>query len=136
MQDKKVLALIILTIFAIISLIYGIRASAKRRPSSSALPSAETVSLLPAKGSSGVERRAKRTKFTSWKRSPFVHATTASPELVLSGIIWHKDKPKAMIGDAILMKGDRIAGNTVVDIKPDRVILNDGIKDFEIKIEK
>jgi hypothetical protein len=100
MHDKKVSALIILMILAVISLIYGIRASAKRGVSS-ALPSAETASLLPEKGSLRIERRAKRTKFTSWKRSPFVPTAAVSSTLVLSGIIWHKDKPKVMIGDAI-----------------------------------
>ncbi len=95
-----------------------------------------TESLLPLKGSMGVERRAGRTKITSWKRSPFVPSAAASTERVLNGNIWSKTKPKAMIGDTILMKGDRIAEYMVVDIKPDRVILNDGEKDFEIKLEK
>lgn len=134
MQDKKVLALIILVIFAIISLIHGITAPAKRKIRTAA--SSKTESLLPAKGSFGVERRAKRTKFTSWKRSPFVPSGMTSTELILNGIIWNKTRPKAMIGDAIVVKGDRIAQNTVVDIKPDRVILNDGTKDFELKLEK
>ena len=54
----------------------------------------------------------------------------------MNGIIWNKTKPKAMIGDAIVVKGDTIGANKVVDIQPNRVILNDGTKDFELKIEK
>jgi hypothetical protein len=41
-----------------------------------------------------------------------------------------------MIGDIMVVKGDTIGGNKVIDIQPKRVILNDGIKDFELKIEK
>src|SRR3989338_584463 len=137
MENKKVIILIVLTVFAVISLIYGItaipkgravRAAVSQRPS----PDADTyvAKTLPSS-----ERRFKRSKFTSWRRSPFVPVSTAATsKLVLSGIAWNKDKPKAMIGDAIVMKGDEIDGNKVIDIKPDRIILNDGTKDFELKI--
>lgn len=135
MQNKKVVILIVLSIFAAISLIHGLTARPK---AGSAVPAITApVSMVPDKGVLSVERRAKRSKFTSWKKSPFVPSgTPASSNLVLSGIIWNKDKPKAMIGDTIVTKGANIAGNTVVDIKPDRVILNDGTKDFELKMGK
>jgi hypothetical protein len=41
-----------------------------------------------------------------------------------------------MIGDSIVTKGDVVNDNKVVDIKPDRVILNDGVNNFELKMEK
>ena len=41
-----------------------------------------------------------------------------------------------MIGEAIVAKGGKVEGNTIVDIKPDRVILNDGTKNFELKLEQ
>ncbi len=135
MQNKKVVILIILSVFAAISLIHGLTA----RPKAISAPPAITApgSMVPAQGILSVERRAKRSKFTSWKKSPFVPSgLPASSDLVLSGIIWNKDKPKAMIGDMIVSKGANIAGNTVVDIKSDRVILNDGTKDFELKMGK
>jgi type II secretory pathway component PulC len=135
MQNKKVIILIALAIFAVISLIHGIMAKPKAK---TAIPGIITAGELQApQGGLFVERRAKRSKFTSWKRSPFVASgTSTSSNLVLSGVIWNKDKPKAMIGDIIVTKGSKIEGNTVVDIKPDRVILNDGTKDFELKIAK
>ena len=59
-----------------------------------------------------------------------------SSSLSLNGIIWDKKNPKAMLGDAFVKKGDTVGGNKVVDIKKDRVILNDGSKDFELNLEK
>ena len=41
-----------------------------------------------------------------------------------------------MIGDAIVRKGDKVGSNTVVDVQKDKVILNDGAKNFELKLEK
>lgn len=134
MHNKKVLALIVLIIFAVISITYGIRTTAKGKKGKAAITGRER--LASQKSPISVERRAKRSKYASWKRSPFVPSGAVSSDLVLNGIIWSKDRPKAMIGSVIVCKGDNIAENKVVDIKPDRVILNDGIKDFELKLEK
>lgn len=142
MKDKKVIILIVLGIGAVISIIYGITTPAKweARPDAAAASKSlnhVAVTRVESKAAQPAERRYKRSAYTSWKRSPFVPAgTSVSSSLVLSGIIWNKDKPKAMIGDAIVLKGDTVGGNKVVDIKPDSVILNDGTKDFELKIEK
>ena len=140
MQDKKVVALIILTVLVAISLIYGVTASPKGRAKSAANAERQVAIAPPqsAKNVISTERLAKRSQFKAWKRNPFATGLTASTmtELTLNGIIWNKTKPKAMIGDAMVVKGDTISGNKVVDIQPNRVILNDGTKDFELKIEK
>jgi len=81
-------------------------------------------------------------KVSSWVRDPFSGKTyismrkseSVSKALTLAGIIWDKDKPAALINDRIVNVGDRIGGNTVVSIKNDRVLLNDGTNDFELKI--
>lgn len=134
MKDKKVTALIVLAVLAVISLIYGMTAAPKRRAASSAVNEAER--LLPRSGSIGVERRAKKSGFTSWKRSPFAPSGAPSTALVLNGILGNGKNIKAMVGDVIVGNGDKIGNNTVVDIKPDRVILNDGIRDFELKLKE
>jgi len=54
----------------------------------------------------------------------------------LSGILEHGKEFKAMIGDAIVGKGDMIDGNKVIEVQRDKVILNDGKKDFELKLAK
>lgn len=141
MQDKKVVALIVLAVLAVISLIYGVTASPKGRAKSTVTAERQAAiasSQGAAKNVLSIERRAKRSQFKVWKRNPFVAGSMSSTvtELTLNGIIWNKTKPKAMIGDAIVVKGDTIGVSKVVDIQPNRVILNDGTKDFELRIEK
>ncbi|MDO8536128.1 MAG: hypothetical protein Q7S30_03880 [Candidatus Omnitrophota bacterium] len=142
MRDKKIVALIVLIILAVISLIYGVTASPKGRVKSTAVAGKQlaiasvrsvTTNVL------SIGRHAKRSQFRIWKRNPFVSGMapmSANTQLALNGIIWDKTKPKAMIGDAIVVKGDTIGSNKVVDILQDRVILNDGTKEFELKLEK
>lgn len=139
MQNKKVILLIILGVLAVISLIRGITAqpgNGRRASSKSAAVQGNKANLD--ENILLTKRLATQTQFKSWRRRLFAPFGTASSSssLVVSGIIWSKDRPKAMIGDTIVAKGDTIGGNKVVDIKPDKVILNDGVKDFELKIEK
>ena len=54
--------------------------------------------------------------------------------LFLSGIISTEKGSAAVINNNILRAGDKIAVNTVVKIDKDSVILNDGSKDFELKL--
>jgi len=50
--------------------------------------------------------------------------------------MWNKTNPTAMIGDVIVKRGDKLGANTVVEINPDSIILNDGTKDFELKLKE
>lgn len=57
--------------------------------------------------------------------------------LSLNGIIFNKDMPMAIINNAIAKEGDLVASNTkVVSIKSDSVVLNDGSKNFELKLQE
>jgi len=57
--------------------------------------------------------------------------------LSLNGIIFNKDTPIAIINNAIAKEGDLVASNTtVVSIKSDSVVLNDGSKNFELKLQE
>ena len=142
MPNKKIIILIALGIAAIVSVIYG--ASAKPKFKKDVIN--QETAVKKAGGPAGQEniigqtkRHAKRTQFRSWKRSPFIPKGVPgapSSKLVLSGIIAKGTEFRAMIGDSIVVKGDKIDGNTVIDVKKDRVILNDGTKDFEIKLEQ
>lgn len=82
-----------------------------------------------------VKHRAKKTKFTSWGRNPFLPKGSSSAASDLAGILWDEKSPKAIIGGIVVGIGDRVGGNTVVDIQKDRVILNDGAKDFEVGLK-
>jgi hypothetical protein len=141
MKNKKMLALIILGIAAVASLIYGIVT-----PPAGRGPAEEKKAALSSSGGKKPVRtppvkakvQAARSKFKSWKRRPFVppNAPSKSPDLVLSGIFGSAGNLKAIIGPDMVSKGDKVGNITVVDVKNDRVILNDGAKDFELVLSK
>lgn len=137
MQNKKVIIAIVLCIGAVISLIYGIAAGPKatrRRASISEAISPDTT-VSPARGIISANRRAAKTEFVSWDRNPFTQKKVTGPkELTLSGVIWDEKEPKALINNAVVGIGDEIEGHTVIDIKQDSVILNDGTEDFVLKL--
>ena len=137
MQNKKLIILIVLAITAVFSLIYGIVTPTRgRRGASSKTISREekvksTAKIIPAR------RRAKRTNFVFWGRNPFAPEEMPRIKVVkftLNGILWDEENPKALINNIILEIGDKIEENTIIDIKHDRVILNDGTNDFELRL--
>jgi len=74
------------------------------------------------------------------RRDPFTAAPIISERniqsgYVLTGILWDKTNPLAIIDAEVVKKGDRLGNKTVADIKQDRVILNDGQEFIEIKLE-
>lgn len=82
-------------------------------------------------------RKVKRTQFASWGRDPFYEAgrlaemdsTRAdSGSFVLRGIIWKGKDAHALIGDAILKKGESNGEFKVLDIQEDKVVCKKGTK--------
>ncbi|MCX5699526.1 MAG: hypothetical protein NTX01_07495 [Candidatus Omnitrophica bacterium] len=131
MPNKKIIILIILGIAAVISLFFGIFApgKARRKIISELAGSLQEITVLT--------RNAKKTAYSSWSRDPFLASSAPIKGyggLVLSGITWDKENPMAVISDNIVKIGDKVSANTVVDIKQDKVILNDGAKDFELRL--
>jgi len=56
-------------------------------------------------------------------------------DISLSGIIFNIEASVAIINNSIVKAGDQVGPNTkVVSIKSDAVVLNDGVKDFELKL--
>lgn len=74
----------------------------------------------------------KRDPFTA---APIITEKNTQPGFALTGILWDKIKPLAIIDGEVVKKGDRIADKTVADIKRDGVILSDGQEFIEIKLE-
>ncbi len=137
MKNKKLLLLIGAGVLAVASLVYGIATSSKkaRQPSSAGSPSSETAA--PVKDLLLAERTAKRSGFATWGRNPFVLTETSasrSSGMVLNGIAWDAQNPSAVINDQIVEVGSKINGSKVVKIEPNRVILNDGENDFELRL--
>ena len=140
MQNKKLIILIILGIAAVFSLIYGIVTPSKARRGISVKPSSiRKKPASPQIDTTTASARPSRNDFSDWGRDPFssgsaVSSIATASDMVLTGILWDDAAPLAMINDNPVGVGDKIAGHTVVAIKKDRVILNDGAKDLELLI--
>lgn len=95
---------------------------------------AELVSLIP----TGKRRRERaKTAYTAWGRNPFIIEPSAKgviSKLSLEGIVWDEKEPKALINNVVVGIGDEIGGNTVVDIKQDKVILSNKSTNFELRL--
>jgi len=136
MKNKKNIIAIILVIGAVISVIYGITA----KPKAAGKKLLDTELDIGRKTTSSerivpIERRAKKTRFKSWGKSPFVSGSQGQRGLMLSGIVWHKTKPKAIISSEVVGLGDRVGNYIVKEITQDKVVLTDGSKDYELKME-
>jgi hypothetical protein len=135
MQNKKLIILGILSIIAIFSLTYGIVTPPRRRQEILSKPIEEKtlikVRITP------TPRQAQRTGYSTWGRNPFapkIHVEPEVPKFTLNGILWDEKTPKAIINDTIVGIGDKINGRTIIEIREDSVILNDGTVDFELTL--
>ena len=143
MQNKKLVILIVLAVIAIFSLIRGIVTPSKfRRQSSSDAPAVGTQAQAPAVVSKPLiltERTAKKSKYTSWDRNPFSLKPTSDKSattLSLEGILWDENNSRAVINGRIVGVGDKVGGSIVVDIKQDKVVVNNGFQNFELRVGK
>lgn len=91
-------------------------------------PKADTIDKLKARADS-----------LDWTKDPFVYRPAAAGTVVtlrLEGIVWDEVSPKAIISNNIVGVGDKIGESTIVEIRKEAVVLNDGEKIFELKLEE
>lgn len=140
MPDKKLMVAIGFGILAVGSLLYGIFTPSKvrRELASSAGPGTPAAATVSTKPAVLTDRMMKRTPHESWGRNPF--ASKEAPAialgggaLILNGIAWDEKSPQAIINDRIVKTGDEVGGSRVVTILQHKVILNDGVSDFELR---
>ncbi len=141
-MDKKRVEIIITAILILI-FIFGwannIKILKKRagQKTGSQGPISSVSTLKPSPIQMGRDEKYREEKLT-WVRDPFSGKIYTSGEgsrdLKLDGIIWDKKEPLAMINECIVRVGDEIGESKIIDIKPDRVILNDGTRDFELRL--
>ncbi len=146
MKKKDIIQIGITGVLLVVLLLF---LSHGRKPKKTANgPLNKNVSLSPAAdvqktgGSEFYKRLEEETKSMELKRDPFTFtkqqagpSVVSARELILSGIAWDQDNPSAIINNKIVAIGQEVDGNTVVDIKENRVILNDGDHNFELRIE-
>lgn len=133
-------ALVIIFILAWVSTIKKIRG--KSRPKPAAVQS--SVSSFSSKSAQGEPKQEafviKEERDLEWGRCPFcgkIYSGAGKKEIVdlkLTGILWDEKNPKAVINGRIVGIGKRIGGNIVVDIKQDKVVVNNGIQNFELRV--
>ncbi len=88
------------------------------------------------------KKTKKRTAYKDWGKNPFslskaaITPAVGSRETRLGGIIYDANDVCALINDELVHKGDSVDGKKVVEIHRDRVILNDGSKDIELRLEE
>lgn len=144
MQKKEITeisitgVLILILIFAIFSGIKG-RANKKQIAKMPPLqqnvtPAAQNIRQEPLSAILKKESQNLQLKRDPFGAAPIVTIKRNDQGIALTGISWDKNNPTAIIDNEIVSVGDKVGGNTVVDIKEDRVILSDGSRNLEIRL--
>lgn len=144
-MDKKRVEIIISGILILVFILVWsntIKVIKKRVRQRVPLPSPVSVETIPKEEKKEIYTRERpkedKVERLVWVRCPFSGKIYTSQEglqdIELEGIIWDDKNPLAMINGRVIKIGDMVSGNRVVDIKKDRVILNDGTRNFEIQL--
>ena len=142
MNDKrntKFIILIILSILGVFSLIRGAVAPTKfkRGISSESAPVVLKGTVGLTEEGLSLKRNAKRSSYGSWSRNPFIIGASirVGTEDILEGIIWDAKLPLALINGKTVKIGSKLGSDMVIDIQKNKVILNDGTRDRELKLQ-
>ncbi|MFH1190692.1 MAG: hypothetical protein V1670_00640 [Candidatus Omnitrophota bacterium] len=151
MPKKDLIQLGVTGILAIV-LIFVLSSAFKKKPgalgnSKNTLPKASDSAMVSANQVKKSESQGlyhlleQQADSLELKRDPFTAAPITSEkalsgEVDLTGILWDKDKPLAIINGDIIKKGERLGSKTIIEIKRDRVILSDGSALYEIKLKR
>ncbi len=144
-MDKKRLEIIVTAVLILVLLfswLNSLKALKKRAGQKPAVPvSIKQEARAPSPAAEpAIKQDALSNQDSDWCRDPFsgkvykVAKEEVQKDLRLVGILWSKEKPTAIINNKIVGVGSSVGGNTVVEIKEDRVILSDGMHTFELKI--
>ena len=138
MEKKDKIQLGITGVLVIVLVVFLIRAFEKgKRPAPVKVK--EFVADQSVKEPGLYTRLEQEIKKMDFKRDPFSRQSLSdleeSQDLHLSGILWDEVNPTAIINDEIVAVGSRIQGGRVVDIRKDKVILEEGDYHIELVLE-
>ena len=152
MQNKKLMILIILGAFAVISLIYGMVTPSKKRRERLSKPvyTQDENKITATKRIVSTVRGVKRSNYPSWGRSPFIPLVSGNktvvgqadwsfinpklPGLKIEGILFDKTNPLAIINDKIVAIGDSISDCKIVSITMEEIVIRYMDKEYSVKI--
>jgi hypothetical protein len=135
---------IIITGILIIVLIFAVLNASRKFKKARAVVGASSVSAVTQSVpvSDVIQLPTKKSEADlKWVRDPFSgrnysagSARKGAVDLKLVGITWDKVSPMAIINNKVVGVGDSVAGNLVIQINEGSVVLNDGTRDFELKL--
>lgn len=134
MKREKILQMLLpfLVVVALVVWVRGMGSFRKKGPRGIFHDPGSGEGTISSSSSDVLTRVRPKTLYTEWGRDPFDVYAVKSQKSILSGVLWERESPQAMINDEIVGIGGKAGLYTVVDIQQDRVILNDGTKDFEV----
>lgn len=116
--------------------------SIKKRASAESAPALKAESLFRMKREK-VEKEIVEKSLLGWGRDPFILQASGQGDegtvigLKLMGItVAEKAKSMAIINDKIVSVDSKIGKFTVLKISPDKVIVSDGEKSYELKMKR
>ncbi|OGX27841.1 MAG: hypothetical protein A2705_05085 [Omnitrophica WOR_2 bacterium RIFCSPHIGHO2_01_FULL_52_10] len=146
MEKDKIQLGITGVLIIILSVLLARAMSGKRQNQPAVVENAVSQSKVTVpEGAEGIKEESlyaklvNETRDLEFGRDPFskqpVTTSGSSQELHLSGILWDDVTPTAIINDEIVAVGSRIQGGRVVDIRKDKVILEEGDYHIELILE-
>jgi hypothetical protein len=139
-QKQLVFTLILVAVF-ILALANSIGKIKKRHPRAPAAPPPAAIPQAPRPDAAAAKTLPPSEK-TEWGRDPFsgkeykgaAQKQEEEQALKLSGVLWSKASPAAIINNKVCKTGDQIAGYVIQEIKEDRVVLDNGAHTMELKV--
>lgn len=142
-MDKKKIEIIAVVILIIIFVFILFNSFSKVRKKTTAPRAYAPAQVMPARAVvPQVKAEGKVPKKHTWGRDPFTDLmvqtpTTSSTSLRLMGILGTDESNfKAIINDEFVSKGAKIGNLTVLRISSKSVVLTDGNRNFELKLEE
>ena len=142
-EKKKILLISLGAVAALIFLRGMMALSAAKHKSSESTNHSSAEDPSKSVASSEISMRLPRQREgVAYGRNPFTHVEVSTPmapsanAYILNGIMWDNRSPQAIINNQIVGRGGRIGRDTVVDILPNKVILNDGERDLVLEVDE
>jgi hypothetical protein len=143
-QQKQIIITGILILILIIAWIHSFKVLRKRF-AKKASSSASVEVILPQNISATLSEPLtlvdnSEEEDLQWHRCPFcgiIYTETEDQETIglrLMGILWDDKEPMVIIGEDVFKQGDKIGKFVITEIRHNKVIVNDGVRDFELRV--